>query len=216
VATTSGRSSPHRAWLVGATAIAAALVVAVLVAAGACQALDDRALEAAASLRSPSLTRLAVDVTALGATPALLLALALTAALSWRRVPAAGAQLALAATTSFVADGFGKLVLARSRPTVVEHLVEVRSASFPSGHAMSTATVACSIALLAIAARGQATARRVWAFAGAIIVGVAGTRVYLGVHYPSDVIAGALFGLGWAHLAHAAFTPWRARLTTSA
>jgi undecaprenyl-diphosphatase len=94
-----------------------------------------------------------------------------------------------------------KQVFARGRPDIVPHLITVHSLSFPSGHSMATAVI--YLTLGALLARFSLRRRsRIYvvglALAVTAIVGI--TRVYLGVHYPSDVLAGWAAGLGWALL----------------
>lgn len=92
-----------------------------------------------------------------------------------------------------------KLAFARPRPDLVPHATEVTTASFPSGHAMVSAVVYLTLA--ALLARLVAAPRL-----KAYIIGVAvvltlliGTsRIYLGVHWPSDVLAGWAAGAAWA------------------
>lgn len=92
-----------------------------------------------------------------------------------------------------------KLAFARPRPDLVPHATEVATASFPSGHAMVSAVVYLTLA--ALLARLVAAPRL-----KAYIIGVAvvltlliGTsRIYLGVHWPSDVLAGWAAGAAWA------------------
>ncbi len=200
----------RRNLVIAAACGAGALLVAILVAIGASQGVDDAVLRTVATARTVSRTKLAIDVTALGATPALLLAAVIGGLLARGRVRWAGAQLALAGAVTLCADHLGKLVLARPRPTVVEHLAATQSSSFPSGHAMSTATIAFSLALLATAARPRRPARlAAWSITGAVVAAVMFTRLYLGVHYPTDVLAGALFGLTFALLADAVVARFR-------
>jgi len=92
-----------------------------------------------------------------------------------------------------------KLLFSRGRPDVVPHLVAVTSSSFPSGHSMLGAIMYITLgALLARFATRRRTKLYLLAVAllAAFVVGA--SRVYLGVHYPSDVLAGWCAGLIWA------------------
>ena len=89
-----------------------------------------------------------------------------------------------------------KLTFARPRPGLWESAWPAVGYSFPSGHAMESTALAVAIALLAWGTRWQW-----WAVtAGALFaLGVGVSRVYLGVHYPSDVLAGWCAGLAWVN-----------------
>ena len=87
-----------------------------------------------------------------------------------------------------------KLLVRRPRPLLAHPLAHAHGYSFPSGHALGAAALWASLALLA-AARGWPRGRAV-ALAVVVPLVVAATRVLLGVHYVSDVLAGLL--LGWA------------------
>jgi undecaprenyl-diphosphatase len=92
-----------------------------------------------------------------------------------------------------------KLTFARPRPDFVQHMVEVSSASFPSGHSLISAVVYPTLGALLASLSPTRTAKVYYlasAFLLMVLVGV--SRMYLGVHYPSDVLAGWALGLAWA------------------
>jgi undecaprenyl-diphosphatase len=100
-----------------------------------------------------------------------------------------------------LANGVLKNMFMRPRPSVVPHLREVLSPSFPSGHAMESAIIYLTLgAMLMRIAERRLT--KVYCLVVAVLltllVGV--SRVFLGVHYPSDVIGGWILGFVWASL----------------
>jgi undecaprenyl-diphosphatase len=107
-----------------------------------------------------------------------------------------------------------KEIVGRLRPDVVSHLVEVHTLSFPSGH--STLSAATYLTLGAIIANRQELQRvRIFVLmVGAAVPLLVGcSRVYLGVHWPTDVLAGWSLGLAWAALCVAAYlVTWSDRI----
>jgi undecaprenyl-diphosphatase len=100
---------------------------------------------------------------------------------------------ATAASTMF------KLLIDRARPGSMEDAVPTFTASFPSGHALLTAAIIMPLAVLLARAIGDpARGRLVVGTAGLVVVTVGLSRIALGVHWPSDVLAGWSFGLAWA------------------
>ncbi len=92
-----------------------------------------------------------------------------------------------------------KEIFARERPSQIISLISVDSYSFPSGHSMMSAVIYLSLA--ALIARIQPTRRiKIYVLSLAVIltllIGI--SRIYLGVHYPTDVLAGWSIGLVWA------------------
>jgi len=87
----------------------------------------------------------------------------------------------------------------RPRPIIVDHLVSVQFTSFPSGHAANSAIVYLTIAVLAIDVEPSLRAQTyilIVAITLTVLIGL--SRLYLGVHWPSDVAAGWALGAAWA------------------
>lgn len=164
-----------------------------------------------AAQRSQSLIQIARAVTWAGSA-FLLVPLALVCALVFGRAgmwPQALAVVLGLGGAMLIAD-LVKILVSRSRPPV-EHLQAVTGFSFPSGHTTQAAAFWLSLVL---ALRAGGAARTAVRLAGAaamlLILIVAWSRVYLGVHYPSDVLAGLLLGAGWAtYVAWTLREPWR-------
>jgi len=148
------------------------------------------------------LARTAIDLTALGGYPVLtLVTLGVVGfCLLARRWRDAGVVLAAIVGGAVLSTLF-KTGIGRGRPDVVPGLVEVMTASFPSGHA--TLSAVAYLTLGALVARMQTRrALRIYALSlGIAMTGLIGlTRVFLGVHWPTDVVAGWALGTGWATL----------------
>lgn len=142
------------------------------------------------------------DVTALGGTTVLTL-VTITAAgyLLVERKRAAALLVLLSVGGGVILSTLLKNAFARPRPELVAHLVDVHTLSFPSGHAMLSAVTFLTIG--ALLARIQPRLRtRLYLISIAILLTllVGASRVYLGVHYPSDVLAGWSAGAAWAML----------------
>lgn len=140
------------------------------------------------------------DVTALGGVAVLtivVLAAALYLTLAGSRRSALFVVAAVA--SGMVASFLLKDLFDRPRPDLVPHLTPVATSSFPSGHSMMSALT--YLTLGALLARRQAQRRLklyVLGVAAALALGVGATRIYLGVHYPTDVLAGWTAGAAWA------------------
>jgi undecaprenyl-diphosphatase len=165
-----------------------------------------RALRSAADPSVPIgptwLTRTMIDLTALGGYSVLTLLTLLVASYLFASGKRGNALLVVFAVGGGALVGnLLKAIFARARPDIVTHLVTVDTASFPSGHAMNSAVT--FLTLGALIARTE-TRRRVRVFiigaAIALTLLIGFSRVFLGVHYPSDVLAGWVVGAGWAIL----------------
>ncbi len=92
-----------------------------------------------------------------------------------------------------------KNAFARPRPDLVAHLVDVHSASLPSGHAMISAVAYLTIGALLARVQPTRVLKVYTVSVSVMLVLVVGlSRVYLGVHWPSDVLAGWCLGAAWA------------------
>lgn len=119
---------------------------------------------------------------------------ALMLLIGWRWKRWAGA---IALAGGWASVGLFKALMDRPRPTLM-HWVETHGSAFPSGHAMSlTVLIGC----LVLYGTRQASVQT-YSVAGLAIVLAAFSRVALGVHYPSDVVAGMILGLIWLSLCH--------------
>ena len=167
---------------------------------GDTQAFDDAVMHWVKDRRHPWLEHSAVEVTMLGTGVVVLMIVGVAAMFLWLTRHRYSAVLLLVATAGgIVLNNVLKLYFRRPRPQIFEWGTQAMSSSFPSGHAMSATIVYLTIAYLAARLQKRRWAR--WltmlaAFSFAVLISL--TRVYLGVHYPSDVAAGALVGLAWA------------------
>lgn len=174
---------------------------------GDTQAFDTKILRA---LRSPSdparprgpawLEFVLLDLTALGGTTLLtLMVLAVAGFLLLQERYRTAIVILVTSASGEVVNAALKHLFMRPRPTIVPHLRAVVDTSFPSGHAMESAIIYLTLGamLMRIAERKLTKIYcLVVAIALTLLVGV--SRVYLGVHYPTDVIGGWIFGFVWA------------------
>lgn len=120
---------------------------------------------------------------------------ALVAALAWRRRFRESIFAAAALAGSALLNLATKQLFARERPTLWESISPEATFSFPSGHAMGSMTLAVVLVLLAWPTRWRWFTVATMAFFTSM-VGL--SRVYLGVHYPSDILAGWAAASVWA------------------
>lgn len=114
---------------------------------------------------------------------------------------ASALAVALSTVGAQIIIDLDKLLVGRHRPPV-HHLDRVTGHSFPSGHTGQTAAL-CTVLVIELFAR-EGPRKRFYAAvaASALLIACVGfSRVYLGVHYPSDVVAGAILGVSWSIVA---------------
>lgn len=145
------------------------------------------------------------DVTALGGVFLRnLFALAAVVALLFLKLRREAFLYAATVVGGWLANTGVKLLVGRERPQIVPHLTEAGGESFPSGHSFSAAVVWIGMAIAFAALSNRHSVRyTIICAAMALSAMVAWSRVMLGVHFPSDVVAGWLGGAGWAFLAAA-------------
>ncbi len=162
------------------------------------------------SWASPRLTVAMKGMTQLGAPPFIISAGLLAV---WRLAAAGRRRAAMALVVStFGAEALDqilKLVFRRPRPEPFFGIVEPSTYSFPSGHAI---TSACFYGVLAaiLAARTQSLPLKIclWGFAATMAFLIGLSRVYLGVHYPSDVLAGYAAAVIWIGAVREGYLAW--------
>ncbi len=142
----------------------------------------------------------ALDLTALGGPTVLgLTVFAVVGFLALQGTYRNAAFVLVASTGGWLLTEFLKELFARPRPEVVPHLREVMSLSFPSGHALTSAAVFLTLGALLMRVAERRLAKFYCLFVALMVTFLVGaTRVYLGVHYPTDVLAGWLIGASWA------------------
>jgi undecaprenyl-diphosphatase len=196
-------------FLLAATSLLIFLMLASEVREGEVFAIDRWLIRALRSPDDPTmpigpfwLRRTLTDLTVLGGSPVLtLLTIVAAGYLLAARKGATAAFLVGAVSTGAIASALLKLAFARTRPDLVAHLVDTYSSSFPSGHAMNSAVTFLTLgALLARAERDRAVRIYRMAIALFLTLIIGFSRVYLGVHWPSDVLAGWCVGAAWAVL----------------
>jgi len=178
--------------------------------------LDAAVLDGSVESRTDLLTAAAVTVTHLGSTVAMAVLAVAAGVRLWLIDRRADAMLVIGAMSGAVIIFRGlKELLDRPRPPEDGRLVHAMSESLPSGHATTAIVVIGTLVVLAWPGRTP-TARAGLVAAATLWVGAVGlTRIYLGVHWFSDVIAGWLVGGAWLAICVAAWSWWRARVTIS-
>jgi undecaprenyl-diphosphatase len=160
---------------------------------------DLDAVRDVAAQRTAALTNLARIITWAGSA-FVLVPLALICCLGLARAGLRQPALAIALSLggAMLLSEITKQLVSQPRPPV-EHLQTVTGASFPSGHATQASAFwfALVLASPAVGASPVLTGLAA-ALALLLVVAVAASRVYLGVHYPADVVAGVLVGTSWA------------------
>jgi len=171
---------------------------------------DAPLLDAARAAASPELDAFFVVVTLLGYQAGVVpVDIGLVAALAWFGRAREGVFAGVSTIGSAVLTLAAKPLFARDRPALWMSIAPEQNYSFPSGHAMGSMTLACVLVLLS-----WRTRLRWWVLVPALafVLLVGASRVYLGVHYPSDILAGWTAAMAWVVavylIAFARRRPW--------
>ncbi len=142
------------------------------------------------------------DLTALGGIAVLTLMIAAVAGFLLLRQSYSAMWLVIGATWSgLLASSLLKGLFERARPSVVPHLSHVATSSFPSGHSMLSAVVYLTLGALLGRFVESRVLKAYFLFVALTLTALVGiSRVYMGVHFPTDVLAGWSAGLAWAVL----------------
>jgi undecaprenyl-diphosphatase len=196
--------------LAGIAAIAFG-ILAGIVRGGATQALDESVVRWLAAHRSPAMDDIMLEVTTLGDGVVLIMIVAVASVFLWLTKHHWSVYILLVGMIGGKAlNTLLKASFDRTRPSAVEWIDQVSSPSFPSGHAMGAFITYGTVAYLV--ARLEPTRRlryATWFIACGIIIAIGISRMYLGVHYPSDVIAGFAAGLAWVAIVASSVTAVR-------
>ncbi|MFI5227460.1 MAG: phosphatase PAP2 family protein [Gemmatimonadales bacterium] len=174
--------------------------IAERVRAGGTQGFDEGVMRWIALHQNPKVQMAMLEITSLGTGTVVAMIVFVAGLFLWLNSHKHSAVLLVAATLgALVLDGLLKTGFDRPRPQVFKWGTYAVSSSFPSGHAMSSVVVYGTVAYLAARLQRNARSRLLtMVLAALIILLICASRLYLGVHYPSDVLAGIVIGLAWA------------------
>ena len=195
-----------RAWIWIATLILAFLALAAATAAGSLQNFDRTLLLAlrTGDTHDPVgplwVEQFFLGITHLGDWLIVLCVAALVVLYLFGSGRRATAWLVLAAVGGeALLNNVLKYFFDRARPDLVAHSVEVTTTSFPSGHAMAAAVLYLTLGALLVRTQRSHAARTAIILTAIIATALIGiSRIYLGVHWPTDVLGGWIAGAAWA------------------
>lgn len=144
------------------------------------------------------LTTIVANLTHLGDSITLAIVAVVTVLiLVWKNQRLAASWFLLAASGSFIITAISKWLFSRARPEIVEQFASATSGSFPSGHTLRSAVIYALLAFLVARTRPNSSNKIIYFLAAAVIIMNGISRVYLGVHWPTDVIGAWLIAGFW-------------------
>ncbi|MBF6435018.1 phosphatase PAP2 family protein [Nocardia cyriacigeorgica] len=201
-------------WLAIVLAVSAVSLTWFVLHGGAEAAVDVPIMDWVVAHRVDALTPVVKVITHSGGTIAMWSAAILACAvLATRRQWPELTLVAVTGAGSALLIPLLKSVIDRERPPMADRLVVVTSHSYPSGHSLGSAVVVGVIAAVVIAGLRRPGPKRAVAVAAATFVALVGlSRVYLGVHWPTDVLAGWSIGLLWLTIMLTGYARYRRTL----
>ncbi len=194
-----------------ASAAAVFLALSRIIGKKGGNAFDRFVVRQAGRVRRPWVTFAMRATTELGGVPGAAL-VSLTAIRFARARPRLALQIALGALGGITAELGLKRIFRRERPQLLAHLERVTSTSFPSGHSMAAASLYLTLGFVASRSEARRAQRAALVTSAAGVASlVAASRVYLGVHWPTDVLGGLALGTTWACATEALFDFQHAR-----
>lgn len=160
---------------------------------------DKAVLHKFAEIRGSELNQSMIDITALGSVSVIallssIIIIFLVVHKDWKGM----LYICITVLGSATIPVYLKNLFNRDRPDVLEHLANVRSTSFPSGHSFGATVAYFSLAFLLSREIKDTKLEILYYALAVIVVALVGTsRMYLGVHYPTDIVGGICVGLMW-------------------
>jgi undecaprenyl-diphosphatase len=184
---------------VGAAGMFLLALLAGAAITGMTRSVDESTLRWLEARRTPLMDEAMLQVTTLGDGIVLVVLVGVTALFLWLTQHRWSVYILVLGVLGGQFVGLAlKAVFGRPRPDVIEAITNVSTTSFPSGHAMSATLAYGAVAWLVSRLEPTPALRRAtWSIAVFMIIAIGFSRLYLGVHYPSDVLGGFAAGVAW-------------------
>lgn len=174
------------------------------------QNFDESILKWIDSIRTPFWNMMMLDITALGGLGISLVLILVSISLFIISFDfAAAIHLVITSIGAYNLAIWSKSIISRPRPSIIPQLIEAHGMSYPSGHSILSSSLFLTLGILACRHYSGVTKRiLILILTGMMITLVSFSRLYLGVHYPSDTLSGAMVGVSWALILAALFSKY--------